>query len=862
MSTTGLSAQQAAALDYAERFWKVFPLHTIEDGCCTCGNAECKSPGKHPVSHLAPNGCHDATDDPVIIIQWYAGFPDANPGIATGPLFDDPPGSGFFVIDQDGDAGIETMRQLQREYGALPETLTARTGSGGKHFLFRYPDEGTIRNAQKRLGSRSAPGVDVRGLSGYIVGASSLHHSGRHYSWINPTVAIAEAPPWLLDMILEQPEPERPQREWEAKEESARASLDVILERCPWMAHCRDDATDLGEEEWWGMITISSNCRDGEKQTHELSAPYPGYSYRETQKKIDHARRQNKPLSCREVAKKFGERYCRSCQYREHPHVRNPIKLGLPLISPNGHHKKAEPEEAMEEHEPRAPLDAGEKHLPTITTLAWERLQIANSKDPSIFTFGNEPTRIDSGEHGEPLPRPVTEDRLIHELARATQWDRYNERAKERLPAMPPRPVAKDMLASRSFPLPPLRGIVQSPVFAADGSLSTKQGYHAAAKLYYAPEPGFRVPDVPEDPTAQQLRDAVSLIIDEVLGDFPFTSDSERAHAFEFILLPSCIELVGGPTPIHLFEKPTAGTGAGLLVSTGSLIATGRHPAMMTEGRDEDEWRKRITATLRDSPTFVVIDNLRRTLDSAALSSVVTSTSWIDRKLGVSENLRLPVRCVWAATGNNPAMSSEIARRVVRIRMDAKTDRPWQRTAFRHDNLPAWILENRGALVAACLTIGRAWLSAGSPKAPKAPVLGSFESWARVMGGVLHVAGVEGFLENLDDFYESSDTEGAAIRSFLAAWWAEHGSKPVGVANLFDFATNAGIDLGTGSERSQKTRLGAELRQLKDRHYTLDETTVRITYTGTSSGAAQWKLTTAQQQSLMSNDEETDRWTN
>jgi hypothetical protein len=130
------------------------------------------------------------------------------------------------------------------------------------------------------------------------------------------------------------------------------------------------------------------------------------------------------------------------------------------------------------------------------------------------------------------------------------------------------------------------------------------------------------------------------------------------------------------------------------------------------------------------------------------------------------------------------------------------------------------------------------------------------------MGGVLHVAGVEGFLENLDDFYESSDTEGAAIRSFLAAWWAEHGSKPVGVANLFDFATNAGIDLGTGSERSQKTRLGAELRQLKDRHYTLDETTVRITYTGTSSGAAQWKLTTAQQQSLMSNDEETDRWTN
>ena len=50
-----------------------------------------------------------------------------------------------------------------------------------------------------------------------------------------------------------------------------------------------------------------------------------------------------------------------------------------------------------------------------------------------------------------------------------------------------------------------------------------------------------------------------------------------------------------------------------------AIPALGRSPALMTEGRDEDEWRKRITAVLSRGPSFVVLDNIRNTLDSAAL---------------------------------------------------------------------------------------------------------------------------------------------------------------------------------------------------------------------------------------------------
>ena len=88
------------------------------------------------------------------------------------------------------------------------------------------------------------------------------------------------------------------------------------------------------------------------------------------------------------------------------------------------------------------------------------------------------------------------------------------------------------------------------------------------------------------------------------------------------------------------FEKPSPGTGATLLIEALAFVCTGRKRDVMTEGRDEDQWRKRITAKLAAGPAFVLIDNLRRPLDSAALSAAITASSWGDRKLGQSEMSR------------------------------------------------------------------------------------------------------------------------------------------------------------------------------------------------------------------------------
>jgi hypothetical protein len=270
----------------------------------------------------------------------------------------------------------------------------------------------------------------------------------------------------------------------------------------------------------------------------------------------------------------------------------------------------------------------------------------------------------------------------------------------------------------------------------------------------------------------------------------------------------------------------------------------------MNEGRDEDEWRKRITATLRKSPGAILIDNLKRALISANLSSVLTLTRWEDRILGLTETCALPNRALWLATGNNPKIDLEMARRIVRIRLDAKVEQPWMRKGFRHADLRGWMRQNRGALAWAALVLIRHWLTIGRP-ATKTPKLGSFEDWSDVLGGILHAAGITGFLGNLQDFYSASDTETEQIKAFLAAWHAKYDGREVVTADLFDLAVAAGFDLGGRTEQSQRIRLGGRIKQWRDRQYTIQvdddhRIAVRIEQVGTYHRAVQWRLKTVE----------------
>ncbi|WP_258760699.1 bifunctional DNA primase/polymerase [Cytobacillus firmus] len=179
-----------AALSYVQLLnWPIFPLHSIENGKCTCGR-NCGSMGKHPRTQF---GHKDATKDITIIKKWWKQWPDSNIGIPTGSL------SGFIAIDIDPrHGGNESLGELVAKYGKIPVTVEAITGGGGRHILFKYDNK--TRNKAGIL-----PGIDIRGEGGYIVVSPSSHFSGRTYEWefsCHPIqVPIAKMPDWLRSMI-------------------------------------------------------------------------------------------------------------------------------------------------------------------------------------------------------------------------------------------------------------------------------------------------------------------------------------------------------------------------------------------------------------------------------------------------------------------------------------------------------------------------------------------------------------------------------------------------------------------------------------------------------------------------------------
>lgn len=173
------------ALRYGQHGWPVLPLHTPIGRGCSCSASECGSPGKHP---RTARGVHEASTGHGRIRDWWARWPHANVGVATGAA------SGLVVLDVDLPDGPDSLAELEARHGSLPATCEQRTGSGGRQLLFAHPGT-TVRN---RAGV--VPGIDVRGDGGYIVVPPSLHAAGDRYQWTGRT-SPAPAPGWLMGLL-------------------------------------------------------------------------------------------------------------------------------------------------------------------------------------------------------------------------------------------------------------------------------------------------------------------------------------------------------------------------------------------------------------------------------------------------------------------------------------------------------------------------------------------------------------------------------------------------------------------------------------------------------------------------------------
>ena len=121
--------------------------------------------------------------------------------------------------------------------------------------------------------------------------------------------------------------------------------------------------------------------------------------------------------------------------------------------------------------------------------------------------------------------------------------------------------------------------------------------------------------------------------------------------------------------------------------------------------------------------------------------------------------------------------------------------------------------------------------------------MGSYEAWSEVMGGVLLVAGISGFLHDRDRAEVAVDPEEAAWAAFFDLWWDASGDRPVGVSELFARLQREpdlllALDLGDRGVQSQKTQLGLKLKHRAERLLRGR----RLERAGSVQNAVRWRL--------------------
>ena len=368
---------------------------------------------------------------------------------------------------------------------------------------------------------------------------------------------------------------------------------------------------------------------------------------------------------------------------------------------------------------------------------------------------------------------------------------------------MPPSPSAS------SKPGEALRGRLSwestatAPFFAPDGTLCATTGYHASARTWLYLPPGFALPDT--IPTPASIEAAKVLLLDTLLGEVSFADDAARAHAVAQMILPFVRRLIDGATPLHLWDAPLRGSGKSYAAEV--CILPFAEPAATPEKASAEEWRKSLLCDLITGPSHIFFDNIKGSLHSPALDAAITGSYFKDRLTGTGEMVTAPVRCVWVATANNAELTEDAVTRAIVIRLDPESENPDCR-AFERDP-KAFIRQNRAQVCGAIITLVRAWQEAGRP-AYSGPHRCRFPQWQDVIGGILQIAGIPGFLENLEAQREAiGGTVSDDWGEMVARWHEAHGESFVTAQELLPIAEKvpgiaALFEKAEGAQRNRK----------------------------------------------------------
>jgi hypothetical protein len=411
----------------------------------------------------------------------------------------------------------------------------------------------------------------------------------------------------------------------------------------------------------------------------------------------------------------------------------------------------------------RIELVRGRTHDNVNETLACLR------KAPEAFDLGGTLVKVEEGRVSQ-----LDEPGLGHLLGGINQYWRWqklrNDELIEVLEDPPPRVLKPILSMGMGRKLKQLTAVITAPTLRPDGTVFDTPGYDAETGLLFEAEE--ELAPVPTTPTKQQVKTALGTLI-HPFKNFPFASVGDQG-VFLAALLTAVVRPALPTAPAFGLDAPVQASGKTLLALCIAMLATGQIPTVWphTAGRDDEEVRKRLITALSKNALALIWDNLVGQFDSPAMAAALTAPMITDRILGKSESVSIPNRAITIFTGNNLTLTGDLTRRVLRCRIDPKSDRPFARR-FDLDPL-AYVEEHRQEMVRAALTIIRGYLSSG--KEPAVGRMASFELWDDYVRQTVAWVDKEILPGLFTDpmvavmWAQTSDPEQEALSILLSAW--------------------------------------------------------------------------------------------
>lgn len=373
----------------------------------------------------------------------------------------------------------------------------------------------------------------------------------------------------------------------------------------------------------------------------------------------------------------------------------------------------------LEAQRPVVLLEAGETHVAIDVVLDHVRA------GTGLLDYGTQLVRVEDGRMQE-LNDLTFGEHIAREM-RFIKRERSRKGEISESPIDPPARLLQTIIAKqRSRRLKPLEAVATVPFLRVrDGSVVQIPGYDKETSIYLDLR-GKEVPRIPELPTEAEARAALSRI-EELLKDFNFASDRDRTAAFTG-LLTAAIRPGLDMAPLIAVQGHSIGSAKTAMATGFGALTLGRLPGPEDASilHDVSETRKTITGHLRKADAGVIfLDNADGAQASSPLATLITSASWSARLLGESRvEAELPARTLVLLTGTGLLFEGDLTRRAVLCRLE-----PRPKDAAPVENFADVVLRDRQAIVGAALTLIRATLTSGAPKAPGEVT--SFPHWDR-----------------------------------------------------------------------------------------------------------------------------------